>query len=72
MKKLLKVVAAIVVATILLLVAVPYLFKDKIEEIIKQEGNKMLDAEFDFGKLGSGEIIEKILIIICSPDLAPL
>lgn len=51
MKKLLKVVAAIVVAIILLLVAVPYLFKDKIEEIIKQEGNKMLNAEFNFGNL---------------------
>ena len=51
MKKLLKVVVAIIVAIILLLVAVPYLFKDKIEEIIKQEGNKMLNAEFDFGNL---------------------
>lgn len=51
MKKLLKVVAAIVVAIILLLVAVPYLFKDKIEEVIKQEGNKMLNAEFNFGNL---------------------
>ena len=51
MKKLLKVVAAIIVAIMLVLVAVPYLFKDKIEEIIKQEGNKMLNAEFDFGNL---------------------
>lgn len=51
MKKLLKVVAAIIVAIMLVLVAVPYLFKDKIEEIIKQEGNKMLYAEFDFGNL---------------------
>lgn len=51
MKKLLKVVAAVIVAIMLILVAVPYLFKDKIEEIIKQEGNKMLNAEFDFGNL---------------------
>ncbi|MBR5893370.1 MAG: AsmA family protein [Bacteroidaceae bacterium] len=52
MKKLLKVVVTIIVAIMLVLVAVPYLFKDKIEEIIKQEGNKMLNAEFDFGNLG--------------------
>ena len=51
MKKLLKVFAAIIVEIMLVLVAVPYLFKDKIEEIIKQEGNKMLYAEFDFGNL---------------------
>ena len=51
MKKLLKVVAAVIVAIMLILVAVPYLFKDKIEEIIKQEGNKMLNAEFNFGNL---------------------
>lgn len=51
MKKLLKVVVTIIVAIMLVLVAVPYLFKDKIEEIIKQEGNKMLNAEFDFGNL---------------------
>lgn len=51
MKKLLKVVVTIIFAIMLVLVAVPYLFKDKIEEIIKQEGNKMLNAEFDFGNL---------------------
>ena len=51
MKKLLKAVAAVIVAIMLILVAVPYLFKDKIEEIIKQEGNKMLNAEFNFGNL---------------------
>ena len=36
MKKLLKVVVTIIFAIMLVLVAVPYLFKDKIEEIIKQ------------------------------------
>lgn len=51
MKKILKVVAVIVAATLLLLVSVPYFFKDEIEGLIKKEGNKMLNAEFDFGGL---------------------
>ena len=51
MKKLLKILTAIIIVVVLVLTAVPYLFKDKIEEIIKQEGNKMLNAEFDFGNL---------------------
>ena len=51
MKKILKVVAAIIVVVVLALVTLPYLFKDKIEALIKEEGNKMLNAEFDFGNL---------------------
>lgn len=48
MKKFFKITVAIVVAVVLLLVSVPFFFKDKIELIIKQEGNKLLNAEFDF------------------------
>lgn len=51
MKKVLKIVGAIFVIIVLLLVTLPYLFKDKIEALVKEEGNKMLNAEFDFGNL---------------------
>lgn len=51
MKKFLKITGVTVLLLVLILVAVPYLFKDKIETLIKQEGNKMLNAEFDFGNL---------------------
>lgn len=51
MKKVLKIVGAIVLVIVLLLVTLPYLFKDKIEALVKEEGNKMLNAEFDFGNL---------------------
>lgn len=51
MKKTLKIVAAVIAVIILLLVSIPYLFKDEIETLIKKEGNKMLNAEFDFGNL---------------------
>lgn len=51
MKKFFKILSAIIVVVLLLLVTVPYLFKDKIETLVKEEGNKMLNAEFDFGNL---------------------
>ena len=51
MKKVFKIVAALFVALLLLLVSIPYFFKDEIEALIKEEGNKMLNAEFDFGSL---------------------
>lgn len=51
MKKFLKIIAAVLLVIVLLLVTLPYLFKDKIEALIKEEGNKMLNAEFDFGSL---------------------
>ena len=51
MKKLLKILTAIIIVVVLVLTAVPYLFKDKIETLIKEEGNKMLNAQFDFGNL---------------------
>ena len=51
MKKTLKIVAAVIAVIIILIVSIPYLFKDEIETLIKKEGNKMLNAEFDFGNL---------------------
>lgn len=51
MKKVLKVTAAIVAVILLLLVSIPYLFMGEVETLIKKEGNKMLNAEFDFGGL---------------------
>ena len=51
MKKVLKIVAAAVAVLLLLLVSIPYFFKDEIEALVKKEGNKMLNAEFDFGGL---------------------
>lgn len=51
MKRILKIFVAFIVVILLLLVSVPYFFKDEIEELIKKEGNKMLNAEFDFGGL---------------------
>ena len=51
MKKLLKILTAIIIVVVLVLTAVPYLLKDKIETLIKEEGNKMLNAQFDFGNL---------------------
>ena len=51
MKRILKIAGIVLLAVILLVVSVPYLFKDKIEALIKEEGNKMLNARFDFGNL---------------------
>lgn len=51
MKKILKITGVIIAIVVLLLVALPYLFKDKIEVLVKEEGNKMLNAEFDFSSL---------------------
>ena len=48
MKKFFKIIAALIAVIMLVLLALPFLFKDKIESIIKEEGNKMLNAEFDF------------------------
>ena len=51
MKKFLKITAAVIAVILLLLVSLPLLFTDKIEALIKEEGNKMLNAEFDFESL---------------------
>lgn len=51
MKKFFKITGAIIALIVLLLFTLPYLFKDKIEALVKEEGNKMLNAKFDFGGL---------------------
>ena len=51
MKKLLKIVGAIIAVIVLLLIVLPYFFKDKIETLVKEEGNKLLNAQFDFSSL---------------------
>ena len=51
MKKVIKIVGAIFVALIIILMVLPFAFKGKIETIVKQEGNKMLNAQFDFESL---------------------
>ena len=51
MKRILKIFVAFIAVVLLLLLSVPYFFKGGIEELIKKEGNKMLNAEFDFGGL---------------------
>ena len=51
MKKLIKITAAILAVILVLLMVLPLAFKGKIETIIKEEGNKMLNATFDFDNL---------------------
>ena len=51
MKKIVKITIVAIAVIVLLLVAIPLLFTGKIEGIIKEEGNKMLNAEFDFKSL---------------------
>ena len=52
MKKVFKIILTIIVVIVLLLVTLPLMFSGKIETLVKQEGNKLLNAEFDFRKLG--------------------
>lgn len=51
MKRTLKILATFIIAVVILLMALPYFFKDKIEVLVKEEGNKMLNAQFDFSSL---------------------
>lgn len=51
MKKLLKIVGGTLVVLVLLLLILPMAFKGKIEGIVKSEGNKLLNAQFDFESL---------------------
>lgn len=51
MKKLVKIFGATLLAIFLLLVLLPIAFKGKIEGIVKSEGNKLLNAQFDFKSL---------------------
>ena len=51
MKKLIKIVGGTIVVLVLLLMILPMVFKGKIEGIVKSEGNKLLNAQFDFESL---------------------
>ena len=51
MKKALKIAGITVGVILILLLVLPFAFQGKIEQLVKQEGNKMLNAQFDFGAL---------------------
>lgn len=51
MKKGLKIAAIIVGVIIILMFLLPFAFQGKIADIVKKEGNKMLNAQFDFKDL---------------------
>lgn len=51
MKKILKIAGITVGVILILLLILPFAFQGKIEKIVKQEGNKMLNAQFDFSAL---------------------
>ena len=51
MKKILKTVGIVVAVLLVVLMVVPFAFRGKIEGIVKSEGNKLLNAQFDFKKL---------------------
>mgnify|MGYP002561531679 FL=1 len=51
MKKGLKIAAITVGVIIILMLLLPFAFQGKIADIVKTEGNKMLNAQFDFKKL---------------------
>ncbi len=51
MKKAIKITGIVIAVIIILLMVLPMTLKGKIETIIKKEGNKMLNAQFDFKSL---------------------
>lgn len=51
MKKGLKITAIVVAAILLLMLLLPFAFQGKIAGMVKTEGNKMLNAQFDFRSL---------------------
>lgn len=51
MKKLLKITGITICSLLVVLMVAPIAFRGKIESIIKSEGNKLLNAQFDFAKL---------------------
>lgn len=51
MKKGLKIAAIVLGIILVLMIVLPFAFRGKIESIVKTEGNKMLNAQFDFRSL---------------------
>lgn len=49
MKKIIRIAAIIVVLLVAALMATPFLLKDKLKVLVKEEANNMLNAEFYFG-----------------------
>ena len=49
MKKIVKWIGIVFLVLLILLIALPYFFKDKIVAKIKEEANNTLNAKFDFG-----------------------
>jgi len=52
MKKFLKIAVAVLLAVLLILIILPFVFKDKIMQIAKEEVNKTMYAKVDFEHLG--------------------
>jgi uncharacterized protein involved in outer membrane biogenesis len=48
MKKWLKILLSLLVLVIIALVAIPYLFKDRLAQMVKDQVNAQIHAEFDF------------------------
>lgn len=51
MKKVLKIAGITLSVLLILILVLPFAFQGKIEKLVKQEGNKMLNAQFDFSAL---------------------
>ena len=51
MKKVIQVICALIVVILILIFILPFALRGKIDDIIKEEGHKMVNAEFDFSKL---------------------
>jgi len=49
MKKFLKITSITIVLLLIVLISIPFLFKEKLQEIAKQEINKKLNAKIEFG-----------------------
>lgn len=56
MKKALKIVGITFLAIIILLIALPFMFKGKIIELVKEQANENLNAKVDFGEFDLGLI----------------
>ena len=51
MRTFLRIIFTLIVVVLLLLIILPFAFHGKMDRYIKEEGNKMLNAKFDYGRL---------------------
>lgn len=56
MKKFLKILGYTILVLLLLIIALPFMFKGKIVDMVKEETNAMLNAKVDFGEFDMGLI----------------